>query len=263
MPKLAVGTASTDFFSLDGLDYGKGQYQVIYNEVEVDSSGDPDLTKVNVGLQSKYTQQYIQVPTLYSNWTNASDTPYASVTALVTDMGTFVGFSTASGSSDAGIVSQTMNWRVNLSVVGNLYRSRHDAWAYTGSALFVNALVTDYASLAAGVLVQGTPFMFAPWLAEIKSIRIRIGTMNAASTALKVTIYCIDPAASLGTDGVNTFLLSETDEALSGTTFQSIVITPTSVDIPLGYAIMVCIGTTGLGASEVNMGFGIELEKKT
>ena len=92
MPKIAAGVASASFFNLDGLDYGKNQYQLVYNDVEKTAPATPDLTKVNVGLFSKYTQQYIQIPTLFSNWTNASDTPYASVTALVTDLDTLVGF---------------------------------------------------------------------------------------------------------------------------------------------------------------------------
>ena len=102
MPKIQVGAASSSFFNLDGLDYGKNQYQVVYNDIEVDISGDPDLTKANVGLFSKYTQRYIQQPTLFSNWTNASDTPYASVVALLTDLDTLVGFESGGGGGGSG-----------------------------------------------------------------------------------------------------------------------------------------------------------------
>ena len=92
MPKIQPGTASAAFFNLDGLDYGRFQHQLVYGDVEVNSDGTLDLTKVSVGLIHKYTQRYIQRPTLFSNWTDSSDTPYASVTDLITALDTLVGF---------------------------------------------------------------------------------------------------------------------------------------------------------------------------
>lgn len=90
MPKLAIGVVSTtDFFNFDNLDYAAGNYLVVYNNNQADSSGDPVQTTLAIGLQNKFTGQNLQVPTHFSNWTDGSDTPYATLALLLTAMNTF------------------------------------------------------------------------------------------------------------------------------------------------------------------------------
>lgn len=108
MPKIKAGVASSNFFNLDGLDHGMNQYQIVYNDVET-SAGTPDFTRIAVGLFSKYTQQYLVQPTLFSNWTNASDTPYANVNDLLADLDTFVGFDSGGGGGSGDFVAYGAN----------------------------------------------------------------------------------------------------------------------------------------------------------
>ena len=97
MPKIAAGVNGSDFFNLNGLDFGKNQYQLVYTGIEVDANGDPDLTKVQVGLFSKYQQRFLVQPTLFSDWTNSSDVRYTSYNALLTDLHSLVGFESGGG----------------------------------------------------------------------------------------------------------------------------------------------------------------------
>lgn len=90
MPKLAIGVVSTTlFFNFNNLDYAAGDYLIVYNNVEADSSGDPIQATLAIGLQNKFTGRNFQVPTNFSNWTDGADAPYATLALLLAAMNTF------------------------------------------------------------------------------------------------------------------------------------------------------------------------------
>jgi hypothetical protein len=97
MPKIQVSSAATSLFNLDGLDYGKNQYQIEYSNIIVKKNGDTDYDKLQVGIKNKYTEETLQGPTSFSNWVNSSDVAYASLEALITDLEAIVGFESGGG----------------------------------------------------------------------------------------------------------------------------------------------------------------------
>ena len=49
MPKIKTSSVSSDLFNLDGLDYGRNQYQIVYNNVQSENNT-VDETIIEVGL---------------------------------------------------------------------------------------------------------------------------------------------------------------------------------------------------------------------
>lgn len=70
MPKIQSG-ASSGSFLIDGIPYPKGGYEVT-------------VTNNKVQVSNRASGNVIVASTIFSDWTNASDTPYASVSALIT-----------------------------------------------------------------------------------------------------------------------------------------------------------------------------------
>lgn len=93
MPKLQTSPISANLFRLNGLDYGKNQYQLVYNNVENTSPNVVNEDVIQVGLYNRFNQDYLVTPTKVNTWLDASDTPYASLTALVTAIESIVGVS--------------------------------------------------------------------------------------------------------------------------------------------------------------------------
>jgi len=89
MPKLKAGVSvPADFFNVNGLDYPKGNYELAYRDVQ---GTPPDVileTVLQIGIRQKFSRSLIQNPEIFSDWTDSTDTPYASVSALLTDMNT-------------------------------------------------------------------------------------------------------------------------------------------------------------------------------
>jgi len=90
MPKIQIGVSDpATFFNLDNLDRVRGNYQVVYNDVQVDASGVPVVSLLRVGLQEKFTGDNLQLPVLISDWTDTSDVAYSLLSDLLTDMASF------------------------------------------------------------------------------------------------------------------------------------------------------------------------------
>ena len=55
MAQIKAGVANaTAYFNLDGLDYGKNQYQVVYSDVIQTAPGVYDEAVIKIGLYDKY-----------------------------------------------------------------------------------------------------------------------------------------------------------------------------------------------------------------
>ena len=91
MPKIEISPISETLFRLDGLDYGRNQYQLVYNNVQ-QSDGTVDESVISVGLFSRYEQKCLVQPTPVNTWTDSTDAVYVSRTALITALNTIVGF---------------------------------------------------------------------------------------------------------------------------------------------------------------------------
>jgi len=74
MIKLENGTGN---FLLNGIPYPKGKYRI-------------RILGSMVGLHEIGNQVEVAGPTIFSNWVNAADVPYASVAALRADLRTFI-----------------------------------------------------------------------------------------------------------------------------------------------------------------------------
>jgi hypothetical protein len=80
----ASATNPTTCFTFNGLDYLKGIYNVYYNDVRLDASGDPDKTVISVGLRSKYDINDVLVrPTEITSW-NDGTSDFSDFDTLVT-----------------------------------------------------------------------------------------------------------------------------------------------------------------------------------
>jgi hypothetical protein len=89
MPKIQEYTPNTtQFFLLDGLIRERGSWGLFY-----ESDDESGLGQEKVGILYKTSSDYPPlVPAKkFSDYTDASDTPYSSMTALVTDLNTFLG----------------------------------------------------------------------------------------------------------------------------------------------------------------------------
>jgi hypothetical protein len=88
----------TNTFNLNGLDYKKGIYEIYYNGVEVDSSGNIDESKVKVGIRNQHNvRESIQYPQRVSDYKDGVGTPYSSLNDLITDLVGLLGFNSGSG----------------------------------------------------------------------------------------------------------------------------------------------------------------------
>lgn len=103
MPKIQTSSVSSDLFNLDGLDYGRGQYQIVYNNVQAENKT-VDETTIEIGLFSRFDQRHLVQPTPINTWTNSSDVTYTTLSGLIGDLVTIVGFNTAPGGSGAGFL---------------------------------------------------------------------------------------------------------------------------------------------------------------
>jgi len=101
MPKIQSSAVASTLFNLDGLNYGRNQFQLVYNNVEV-ANGLVDESTIQVGLFSRYQQKYLVQPTQVNTWTNASDIPYSSLDSLITDIESIVGFEMGESGGGAG-----------------------------------------------------------------------------------------------------------------------------------------------------------------
>jgi lysophospholipase L1-like esterase len=109
MPKLQTSSIAASLFRLDSLDYGKNQYQLVYNNVQTDSTGLVDESIVQVGLFSRYEQKYIIQPTPIKSWKNSANTPYANLTALITAIESIVGFEIGNGGSGGSVTAANVS----------------------------------------------------------------------------------------------------------------------------------------------------------
>jgi hypothetical protein len=206
MPKIEAGTSSANLFTLDGLEYAKNQYQLVYNEVEVDSNGDPDLTKVYVGLQSKYTEKYIQQPTLFSDWTNTSDVAYATVALLLADLDSLVGFETGGGvgyTAYSAILNQTGTGAPVPTILQN-DTGLTFTWARSAAGTYTASVDGD---LTATMLVF-------------------LNTLTNASNVLHRTSITYDSKADVTNINVNTFndfSTTKVDDLLVNTSFMVMI----------------------------------------
>jgi len=96
MPKLKDGVVdSTKFFNIDGIDYPMSDYTIFYDQVETDSAGNVDETKIRVGIKNKNSENrsLLIVPSLVAQWRDSTDSTYLTLAALLTDLTLFLGLS--------------------------------------------------------------------------------------------------------------------------------------------------------------------------
>ena len=86
MIKLEDGTTPKNSFKLDGLDYHRGLYEILYRGQEIDANGNLVMSKIKVGLRNKNTLEILQNPELPSLWINTSDIVYTTLSKLITDI---------------------------------------------------------------------------------------------------------------------------------------------------------------------------------
>lgn len=122
MPKIEAGTAGN--FLLNGIPYQKGKYELYV-------SGDiVGLARVAKDVE------YIAAPVLFSSWTDATDTPYVSLAALITDLSTFF-FSTGGGGAGTGWDGEVATFAL-LPPVGDHTGEVYLVTTKTGSQLTFN-----------------------------------------------------------------------------------------------------------------------------
>ena len=79
---------STNLFNLDGKDYAKGKYIIVYDSVETDGSGNIDFDKIRVGIVNKAKQsENLVIPKLVTGWNNGT-VDYSDFDTLITDLST-------------------------------------------------------------------------------------------------------------------------------------------------------------------------------
>jgi len=79
------------FFNLNGLEYEKGKWGLIYNN-DVSKGNVVDLDKVQIGIVSKATGTVLQTPVHYYEYADVSGISYGSYSTLLTDLAGFLGF---------------------------------------------------------------------------------------------------------------------------------------------------------------------------
>lgn len=77
MPKFNETLTTGGFFEIDEKPKQKGNYELDANE----STGTIGIYRI----AKNGTQSYLVRPTIFSDWTNNSDTPYASYAAAIVD----------------------------------------------------------------------------------------------------------------------------------------------------------------------------------
>lgn len=107
MPKLKNGvTDPTKFFNVNGIDYPMIDYTIEYDQVERNSSNVLDETKVRIGISNKFRKgNNLVQASLVSDWTDSTDTPYASLALLLAALAEFMGFNTSSGGSGDSVLT--------------------------------------------------------------------------------------------------------------------------------------------------------------
>lgn len=110
--KIEVGATSGKSFKINGLDYQAGAYEILYRDVEFNSSGDVNETIIRVGLKNTVNNAVLQNPILIAQWVNGSDTPYADLSSLVTDL-TNLAFKSGGGNG-IGVVILGSDTVVNI-----------------------------------------------------------------------------------------------------------------------------------------------------
>lgn len=89
----------SNYFNLNGLDIQKGLFEVHYGNVE-ETAGVIDTSALRVGLKRTSNGEQEQPPVIVSEWLDGdnSDTPFASLSALLIALSSLLGLSAVSGS---------------------------------------------------------------------------------------------------------------------------------------------------------------------
>ena len=103
MAKIQDGISDqVNTFNLNGLDYPKNRYEIFYDNRIILPDGTLDESKIRVGLRSIHNNISgdLQKPTLVKDWKDSSNVAYTSLTNLIGDLITFIGFNEGGGSGD-------------------------------------------------------------------------------------------------------------------------------------------------------------------
>lgn len=93
MPQIKASTINPDtLFNLNGLDYAKSIYTIYYDSNLVNSSGVVDVNQLRVGLRNKSDNTILEAPAKVSDWKDGTGTAYTTLTDLIGDLSTLVGF---------------------------------------------------------------------------------------------------------------------------------------------------------------------------
>ena len=91
---------STRLFTLNGIDYQKGLWQVFYTDRNLTPSG-IDLTRIRVGLRKTDSNDYqIQEPVLVNQWCDGTGTPFTDYGVLIKALAVLVDFSPATADNN-------------------------------------------------------------------------------------------------------------------------------------------------------------------
>jgi hypothetical protein len=88
--KLQAGSTPDNSFTLNGLEYQKGKYEIIYSGLERDSSGSIVESNLKIGLRNIVTKEVLQDPAHINQWLDVNNNPYGSLSTLVNDITTTV-----------------------------------------------------------------------------------------------------------------------------------------------------------------------------
>ena len=66
-------TDSDNLFNLNGKDYAKGKYTIVYDSIEISSLGVIDFSKARVGvINKKKFSEFLVRPKLVTNWNDGT-----------------------------------------------------------------------------------------------------------------------------------------------------------------------------------------------
>lgn len=128
MPKYNETLTSTGYFEINGKQHQKGAY---------DTDANPDSETLGIyRLSHNGAKTYLVDPVIYSEWTNNSDTPYASYAALISDINASF-FLTKSSPGGGGAVDSVFGRTGNVIATSGDY----DGLYIPESS--INVIVTD------------------------------------------------------------------------------------------------------------------------
>lgn len=214
MAKIQAGISDADnAFNLDGLDYPKNRYEIYYDGKSrlADGSFDEDVIRVGIRSINNSTHGSLQKPLRVSDWTDASDAAYTTLTDLVRDLITFVGFSNGGGSGSGAVVPSEDQIFDSVAERDTYFTNNPDE-LFTGLPIFVTVGGNvQYQIWSGGEVTTYTPATdavnwvqagaFTGTAAQIKTLYESNADTNAFTDALLAKLNGIEAGATADQTG--------------------------------------------------------------